>query len=411
MREVKTFIIFLGCVSLLSDMTYEGARSIIGPFLASLGATGSIVGFVSGLGELLGYVVRLPFGWIADRTGRYWGLTILGYLINLLSVPALALVGQWQVAVLLIMGERTGKAIRTPARDAMLSHAAAEIGRGWAFGFHEAMDQIGAMLGPLIVAVILHWGGGYRKAFAVLFLPALLALSVLVLARFLYPSPRQLESHNVHIETRGLGRAYWVYLVGVALIGAGYADFPLIAYHLKRVGVFSEQWIPVFYAWAMGVDALSALFFGHLFDKRGPSILLISVVLSAGFAPLSFFGGLYLGLLGITLWGIGMGAQESVMRAAVALLVPKEKRGVGYGLFNTGYGLFWFVGSTILGMLYDSSIPALVVFSVLLQLSSIPFLLFFQSLLSSPPGPLEGLKAPSQAKRSERRQPERVLKD
>ncbi|GAB6182295.1 MFS transporter [Thermodesulfovibrio hydrogeniphilus] len=381
MKKSTLFIILLGIVSLFSDMTYEGARSITGPFLAFLGASGAVVGFVAGFGELIGYGLRLVSGYIADKTGKYWTITIVGYFINLFAVPALALVGHWQLAVLLIIVERAGKALRTPARDAMLSHATVEIGRGWGFGLHEAMDQIGAMLGPMIVAAVFYFNGSYKTAFGVLLIPAILAMTVLFTARLLYPSPRDLEIKVPQLETKGLSKVYWIYLAAVALNGAGYADFPLIAYHFKKVATVSEEWIPVFYAIAMGVDALSALVFGKLFDKKGLSVLAISVMLSSFFAPLVFLGGFYLSLFGMILWGIGMGAQESIMRAAVAMLVPKEKRGTGYGIFNTGYGVFWFLGSALLGLLYDFSIPTLIIISVILQLSAVPLLVKVKFLM------------------------------
>ncbi|ADR19851.1 MFS transporter [Calditerrivibrio nitroreducens] len=381
MKPATVFIVLLGLVSLFSDMTYEAARSITGPFLAFLGTTATVVGFIAGLGEFIGYALRLFSGWLADKTGKYWSIAIAGYLINLLSVPALALVGQWQLAALLIMAERTGKAIRTPSRDAMLSYATVQIGHGCGFGLHEAMDQIGAMVGPLIVAAVFYFHGGYKEAFAVLLIPAAIAITILLFARFLYPSPKDLEIPKLQIETKSLSKVYWLYLIAVALNGAGYADFPLIAYHFKKVATVSEHWIPVFYAMAMGIDALAALIFGYLFDKKGLSILIFSVLISAGFAPFCFLGGFYSALFGMLLWGIGMGAQESIMRAAVAVLVPKEKRGIGYGVFNTGYGLFWFLGSTALGLLYDFSVSALVLFSVLLQLSSIPFLIRVRKML------------------------------
>ena len=382
MKPATIFIVLLGFVSLFSDMTYEAARSITGPYLEVLGASAALVGLIAGFGEFLGYTLRLISGWLADRTGKYWSITITGYVINLLSVPALALVGQWQLAAVLIMVERIGKAIRNPSRDAMLSHATVKIGRGWGFGLHEAMDQVGAMIGPLIIAGVFYFHGGYREAFGVLLIPAAVAILILIFARILYPSPRDLEITKLfQMETKGLSKVYWLYLFAVALNGAGYADFPLIAYHFKKVATVSEQWIPVFYAVAMGVDALAALLFGYLFDRKGLLVLIISVALSAGFAPLCFLGGFYSALLGMILWGVGMGAQESIMRAAVALLVPMEKRGTGYGVFNTGYGLFWFLGSITLGVLYDFSISTLIVFSVILQLAAIPFLLKVRKML------------------------------
>jgi len=369
------FVILLGVVSLLADTTYEGARSITGPYLAILGASGTIVGIVAGFGELVGYSLRLVSGYISDRTGKYWTITLLGYGINLLAVPLLALAGHWEIAAVLIITERLGKAIRTPARDAMLSHATAKMGRGWGFGLHEALDQIGAMLGPIIVAGVLYFRGGYQMSFAVLLVPALLALSVLIVARLLYPNPRAFEAGSVKPESKVFPKVFWLYLTAVALIAAGYVDFPLIAYHFKKVSIVSDDWIPIFYAIAMGVDALAALLFGRLFDRMGISILIVAALISSIFAPLVFLGGFYFALLGMVLWGVGMGAQESIMRAAVAGMVSMDRRGSAYGIFNTGYGIFWFLGSALMGILYDISIPSLIVFSVVAQLASIPLLL------------------------------------
>ncbi|TAK03441.1 MAG: MFS transporter [Candidatus Manganitrophaceae bacterium] len=375
-RTALKFVILLGVVSLFADMTYEGARSITGPYLAVLGAGATAVGVVSGFGELIGYGLRLLSGYLADRTGRYWAVTVIGYGINLLAVPLLALTQHWETAAALIVAERMGKAIRTPARDAMLSHATQEMGRGWGFGLHEALDQIGAMLGPLIVAVVLYFREGYRTSFALLLIPAILALGVLGAARWLYPRPRDLELAPPDLRTEGFPRAFWVYLAAVALIAAGYADFPLIAYHFKRVASVPDSWIPVFYAVAMGVDALAALLFGVLFDKAGFSVLIVSALLSSFFAPLAFLGSFSLALAGVALWGVGMGAQESIMRAAVAAMAPPQKRGAAYGVFNAGYGIFWFLGSALMGFLYDYSISVLIVFSVVMQLASIPLLLW-----------------------------------
>lgn len=372
-NKALKFIILLGVVSLLADMTYEGARSITGPYLALLGASGTVVGIVSGAGELVGYTLRLVSGYISDRTGRYWLITIFGYAVNLLAVPLLALAGRWEVAAALMITERIGKAIRTPSRDAMLSHATKEIGRGWGFGLHEAMDQIGAMLGPLIVAAVLFVKGGYRTGFAILLIPALLAIVVLLTARYLYPRPKDLEPVLVVLEAKGFPKIFWLYLIAVAFVAAGYVDFPLVAYHFKKASVASDNWIPVFYAIAMGVDALAALIFGRLFDKKGASVLIFAVLASSLFAPLVFLGGFYPALLGIALWGVGMGAQESIMRAAIADMVSQDKRGSAYGVFNAGYGLFWFLGSALMGVFYDISIPALIIFSVVTQLASVPF--------------------------------------
>jgi len=369
------FVVLLGVVSLFADVTYEGARSINGPYLALLGASATTVGIVAGLGELIGYSLRLVSGYISDRIGRYWAITLFGYSLNMLAVPALALAGHWEIAAVLMITERIGKAIRTPARDAMLSHATKEIGRGKGFGLHEALDQIGAVLGPLIVAVVLYFREGYRTGYVILFVPAIMAISVLITARWLYPQPRDLEPVSQELETRELPRVFWIYLIAVALIAAGYADFPLIAYHFKKVSTVPDTWIPLFYAIAMGVDAIAALFFGYLFDRKGISILAIASLFSMLFAPLVFLGSFSLALIGMALWGMGMGAQESIMRAVIAEMVPITRRGTGYGIFNTGYGIFWFLGSALMGIFYDFSLVALIAFSVVTQLASVPLLL------------------------------------
>ena len=320
------FVVLLGIISLFADMTYEGARSVTGPYLAVLGASATVVGFVAGFGELVGYGLRLVSGYISDKTGRYWAITLFGYAINMLAVPLLALAGRWEVAAILMVAERMGKAIRNPPRDAMLSHATKEMGRGWGFGLHEALDQIGAVLGPLVVTTVLYFKGSYQTGFAILLVPALLALSVLLVARLLFSRPRDLEAISPELETEGFPRKYWIYLAAAALIAAGYADFPLIAYHFEKATVVSNTWIPIFYAVAMGVDALAALIFGHLFDRIGFSALIVASLLSAFFAPWVFLGGFYFALVGMGLWGVGMGAQESIMRAAIAGMVPANRR-------------------------------------------------------------------------------------
>lgn len=371
-RTALRFVILIGIVSLFADMTYEGARSINGPYLAILGASGIAVGIVSGLGELIGYTLRLLSGFLSDRTGRYWAITFFGYAVNLLAVPLLALAGNWQIAALLMVAERIGKGLRVPPRDAMLSYATHQMGRGWGFGLHEALDQIGAILGPLIVAGVLFSRNEYQSSYGVLLVPALLALMVLATARFLYPRPQDLESEQAKIQVKGFTRPFWLYLTAAALVAAGFADFPLIAYHFEKAATVSPNLVPILYAIAMGVDALAALLFGRLFDRLGLATMMIVAFISAFFAPLVFLGGLNLAILGMALWGVGMGAQESIMRAAIGDMVPPERRSFAYGVFNSAYGIAWFLGSLTIGILYDVSIPALVAFSVVAQLASIP---------------------------------------
>lgn len=374
-RAALRFVLLLGAVSLFADLTYEGGRSIAGPFLAHLGASATVVGFVGGLGELLGYALRLVSGRLSDRTGRYWAITLVGYSLNLLAVPALALAGRWEVAALLLLLERTGRAIRNPARDAMLSHATHETGRGFGFGLHEAMDQTGALLGPLLVAFVLHRTAAYPPAFAALVLPAVLSLGALLAARRLYPRPRDLEPAAVELPPRaGVPRRLWLYLGGAGLVAAGYADFPLIAFHFAKAGVVPSAWTPLLYSLGMGTAAVAALVAGRLFDRAGLAVIVGAVLLAAGFAPLVFLGGAGAAILGMALWGVGMGVQDSVVRAAVAEMVPAGRRGSAFGLFDTGYGVCWFLGSALMGILYDRSVGAVVAFSVGAQLAAAAWL-------------------------------------
>lgn len=369
------FVLFIGIVSMFSDMTHEGARGITGPFLGTLGASAAVVAIVAGFGEFLGYALRFVFGFAADRTGKYWPITLVGYTVQMAVVPLLALAGYWPIAALLIIAERTGRAIRNPARDAMLAHATQELGRGWVFGLREALDAGGAMVGPLIVAAAVYFHGGYRVGFAILLVPALLTLVVLAGAWRQYPTPGDLEVKEGLPDSKGIPRVFWIYLVGMGLIAAAYADYPLIAYHFGKAHVVSAVWIPIIYAVAMATEAVAALVLGRLFDRIGLLTVMGATVLTAFFAPLVFLGDAALAVIGMVLWGLGMAAQESIVKAAITGMVSADRRASAYGLFDTGFGLFWFLGSVALGILYGRSITALVVFSVVMQLAAIPLLL------------------------------------
>jgi MFS family permease len=370
------FVLIIGIVNFFADMTYEGARAIIGPFLGSLGASATIVGFVAGFGELVGYGLRSVSGYFADKTHRYWAVAFVGYAINMFAVPALALAGNWPLAAALVIAERTGRAIRRPAIEGMLSHAGKSIGHGWVFGLNEALDQTGATLGPLITAFVLYRHGNYRHAFAVLLISALLCLAVLLVAFLIHHRPHAMEKSGRHLSGQGFPKAYWLYVVAGALIAAGFADFSLIAFHFQITASVPQGLVPVFYAVAMGTGALASLVLGKLLDKMGLSILLVAFGVPAFFAPLVFFRGTTLELVGMILWGIGMGAQDSCLKAVLSAVVPSEKRSTAFGIFDTGFGVAWFAGSAVMGVLYDKSIPALVLFSVLLQILALPVLAF-----------------------------------
>ena len=371
------FVLIVGIVNFFADMTYEGGRAIVGPFLGSLGASAAIVGFVAGFGEMAGYGLRSVSGFFADRTHKYWTITFIGYAVNMLAVPALALAGNWPVAAALLVTERTGRAIRKPAVESMLSHAGHSIGHGWVFGLNEALDQTGATLGPLITAWVLYKREGYHHAFAVLLISALLCLAVLFIAWSFHRRPQELEPQSLPKKAdANFPRSYWFYLVAGALIAAGFADFSLIAFHFQKTGTVAQDMVPVFYAVAMVTGAVAAPVLGKLLDKVGLPVLLVAFAVPAFFAPLIFLRTAGFQLAGMILWGMGMGAQDSCLKATLAKIVPSQKRGTGFGLFDTGFGVAWFAGSAMMGLLYEKSIPALVIFSVSVQLLALPVLAF-----------------------------------
>lgn len=344
MNPAWRFVVAIGLVSLFADLTYEGGRSIAGAFLETLGSSAALVGFVAGFGEFLGYLVRLVSGGLADRFRFHWPLLYLGYGVNLLSVPALALAQGPVGAGLLLFLERLGKGLRTPARDALLARAGKEVGHGRVFALHETVDQIGAFLGPLLVALGVALGG-YRLGFAFLLLPALLALGFLLRARGL-----ELQEERV-LQVQPLPSGFSLYLLYSALFALGFVHFQLLAFHLEKLGAGPVH-IPLFYALAMGADALFALLGGLAFDRLGLRSLFFAPLFALA-APLLLLGNNpALWWTGSFLWGGALGLQESVLRAGVGYLGGSA---FAYGVFDTAFGFAWFLGSVAMGFLYETS--------------------------------------------------------
>jgi predicted MFS family arabinose efflux permease len=381
------FVLLIGIMSFFADFVYEGARSVTGPYLAVLGASATLVGLIAGLGEMLGYGLRLVSGVVSERTREFWPITIFGYVVQMSAVPLLAVANTWQKAALLIVLERVGRAIRNPPRDVMLSHAGKQVGLGWTFGLHEALDQFGALSGPLLLAWILVRHGGYRLGFAVLAIPAAITIAVLILARIAYPRPEEMEVQVPDVHGEGLPRTFWIYLAGAALVAAGFADFSLMAYHFQVSQVVPQVWIPIFYAVAMALSGLGSLGFGKLLDRSGLWVLIPLTLLGAASTPLAFLGHQWAALAGCAVWGLGMGVHESIIPAAVATMVPQHRRPSAYGTFTAAYGISWFLGSVVIGKLYDLSLPALIGFSVAAQLAAIPV---FLAVIHKTPKPERG---------------------
>lgn len=364
----------MGVVNLFADMTYEGGGSINGQFLGTLGATAAAISIIAGVGEFLGYALRSVAGYIADRTGRHWLITFIGYTINLLAVPAMALAGSWQLAAALILAERIGRAIRKPTVEAMLSYTTGSLGKGWVYALNSALDETGAALGPLLVALVLYLNGSYQMAYALLLISSVLALVSLTAARISFPLPARLEHGNT-ASAKGFTAAYWLYMAAGACFAAGMMSYELIAFHLSSTGVLAGPWIPVVLAFATGCGVVGGLVFGRLFDRIGLPAVLIAVALSSLFLPLVFQGSFAALLVAMPLWGIAYATQDTLLKAIVAGVLPANRRNLAFGLFYAGYGGGWLIGSIAAGLLYEQSRTAMVIFAVAAQLASLPLFL------------------------------------
>lgn len=384
------FIILFGIVSLFSDMTHEGASSLRGVYLSLLGASAGTIGFISGLGELVGYSLRYFFGKLTDKTHKYWQMTIFGYILDILAVPALALVGSdgWIYACGLLVIQRMGKAIKKPAKDTIMSFAASQEGAGKSFAIQEMLDQIGAFLGPFFLYVVMLFKTDgttfeiYSRCFAYLAIPGAITLILLLYTKKRFPNPEHFEPEPKEYIPFKMKDSFIFYIIGISLFSFGFIDYSLIIMHVSKnlnaltngVGLINMETIPLIYAGAMLVDAISALIFGIMYDRNGVKALVVSTIISAPFSLFIFgFNNIYMVLLGIILWGVGMGAQESILKAAVTSVVPKSSRATGYGIFEMSFGVFWFLGSWLLGVLYDINITSLIIVSMMTQLLSIPF--------------------------------------
>jgi MFS family permease len=372
------FVIWFGVVSLFADMVYEGARSIIGPYLATLGASALVVGVAAGAGEFIGYGLRVASGYLVTRSRHYWAWTIVGYALTVISVPLIGLTTALAPALLLYGSERLGKAVRSPAKDTLLSHASTRTGSGTAFGVHQAMDQLGAVAGPLLLAGMLSWrAGDYRLAFAVLAAPGVVVLGVLAWLRRRVPDPASYEpaepdlpdtgavgtGGTVNADDEGGSRVLrqplppllWRYVSAVAVLSCGVASFPLLAFHAQTQGLLTDAQIPVLFALAMLVDGLSGLLTGRIYDRRGPNVLLV-VPVASSIAAIALTSSALLVWVGVAVWGVVNGILDSTIKAVVTRLVPPGTRAAAFGWLALVRGIGLLVAGGILGLAYDHSI-------------------------------------------------------
>jgi len=388
------FVICFGLVSLFADMVYEGARSIIGPYLATLGASAAVVGAVAGIGEFIGYGLRVASGYLVQRRGRYWTWTITGYALTVLSVPLIGVTNVIAPALLLYGTERLGKAVRSPAKDTLLSYASTQTGRGTAFGVHQAMDQAGAVAGPLILAAVLwQYTGDYRLAFGVLIVPGVIVMGLLFWLRHRVPDPLvyEVSSEASGAEVSNAGEAgasaspasrppapqttlqgpargsprsalspvVWEYIGTVGLLSMGIASFPLLAFHAQTQDLLTSAQIPLVFALAMAVDGLSGLVMGRFYDRRGPGVLLL-VPVAACVSAVAFTGNATLVWVGVAIWGVVNGILDSTVKAVVTELVEPAGRSIAFGWLALARGLGLLLAGVVMGLAYDQSITLLV---------------------------------------------------
>lgn len=358
-------VLWLGVVSLLVDLVYEGARSITGPFLASLGASALTVGLVTGAGEGAALGFRLFSGPAADRSGRYWRWMVVGYALTACCVPLMALAPALGAAGLvfgsaMVLLERTGKAIRSPAKSVLLAEAARNVGRGRGFGVHKALDQTGAVFGPLLVAGVIALSTHTWAGLAVLAFPGAVALGVLAwMHRHVGDPDHGPAAATAQLES--LPRTFYVYAVACSLVTVGLMTFGVIAYHLVHERLVTAAVVPVVYAAAMAAEAVASLGTGFAYDRVGGGTLLLLPVVVAAVPVLVFTDRVGPAVTGVILWGVATGVQDSTVKALVADLVPAARLATAYGAFAAFQAVAALLGGALAGWLYDVQRDALVV--------------------------------------------------
>lgn len=365
---VVTVIIIFGIISLLGDMVYEAARSANSQYFNLLNVNAAQVGLVFGIGEFLGYMLRLFSGIISDKSGKYWLFIFIGYGM-LIVIPLMGLTKNWNILIVLILMERIGKSLRSPAKDTIVSGVAEnQVGIGFAFGLQEALDQIGAFLGPLIFTLVFYLAGKdgisvYQLGYKVLVIPFILLMFFVTFAyrkierEHLVPSLDAKEFQN-----EKLGPTFWAYTAFTFFCTLGFVNFSTIGFHLKANNLMSDGDITLLYAIAMIVDALTALIVGRAYDsqkkktarKTGGLLVLVLIPFITVLLPfLTLSYSTTLIITGMVIFGIVMGTHETIMRSAIADIAPFHKRGTSYGVFNTGYGLALLGGSSLMGWFYN----------------------------------------------------------
>ncbi len=364
-RKGTILIVMIGVLGLFGDFTYEGARSIIPQYFATLGGSALLLGVVLGVSEFAGYAVRLVSGKLADKTRHYWGLFFVGYAINLFAVPLLALAGNYLIAAILIFLERFGRGIRIPPRDYIVSNAASEGKVGRAFAIEEGLDQAGAIIGPLSMAIVLFYRETYQFAFSLLIIPAIIGIIVLIIAHWYYGKKRLASEKNVPLGPMS-SRKFMLYSVAIAISAAGLYQAAFVLYGANSSGVTTYA-IPLIFLVAMASEGFFGVVFGVLYDKIGRNLVYAGLALSIFIPVFLLGGGLAFLSIAALFYGAVTGIQDTTMRAVVGSMITPEKRGSAFGIFNTFYGFGLLVSGVVVGYLFYS-LNAIILYVFIMQI-------------------------------------------
>lgn len=370
------FVFMIGIVNLFAEMTYEGGAAMNGQFMGVLGASAFTVSLVAGMGEFFGFIIRTVSGYLGDKIAKPWLIAFIGYSLNLFALPLMVFVDHWQVAAALIFAERIGRAIRKPTIESMLSYTTKKLGSGWVYALNTALSDIGATISPLLMALILFHKTDYQIAYAFLFISSICALIILSLTRRKFSNPTELEKGGAPTATlKKFTPPYWLYMLAGAFFASGLMSYELVAFHLAKTHLIKISWIPLFLALSTFSSIIASLILGTFYDRIGLKIVLIGIFISACFSPIVFLGGFWGALVGMCVWGLAYAIQDSSLKAIIVNLLPAGKRGLGFGLFYTGYGTGWLLGSVTMGLLYDYSRNIMIIYAVIMQLISLPIFL------------------------------------
>jgi MFS family permease len=348
----------LGGVSLLMDVSSELIHSLLPVFMVTvLGTSVLTVGLIEGVAEATALIVKVFSGVLSDYMGRRKPLALLGYGLAAFSKPLFALASTAGLVLAARLLDRVGKGIRGAPRDALVADLAPPAMRGAAFGLRQALDTVGAFLGPVLaIALMLMWANDFRAVFWVAVIPAFMSVAVLAFGVRESASAAANGSGNpIRRENLGrLGRAYWwVVAIGAVFTLARFSEAFLVL--RAQQGGLALAWTPLVLIAMNVVYSVGAYPFGQLADRASHAALLaggLAVLIAADvLLGLSNQGPALWG--GIALWGLHMAMTQGLLATMVADTAPADLRGTAFGFFNLVSGLALLVASGLAGWLWD----------------------------------------------------------